>query len=143
MPTLPQSSHFYQTKGRAHDITLFRSITMFGATDKLIQNISSFRLNVRSILYNIVGPTKHYFWMGLNILLNLCWDIQGNSHRRIACCTKSNLTALGNALMSILLQPLVLQIMVTRVQEYSYIFQIFAAYFWLDLYVLTDFFSYL
>ena len=143
MPTLPQSSHFYQTKGRAHDITLFRSITMFGATDKLIQNISSFRLNVRSILYNIVGPTKHYFWMGLNILFKPLLGHIGELSQTNCMLHQIQLDRPWQC-------PHEHPPPTTRASNHGYpstriflYFQIVAAYFWLDLYVLTNFFSYL
>ena len=40
-------------------MTLLRSITMFCGHDNIMRYNSSFSLNVRNILHNIVMPTKH------------------------------------------------------------------------------------
>lgn len=40
-------------------ITLFKFITMFFGTYNILQNISSFRLNVVNIPHTIVSPTYH------------------------------------------------------------------------------------
>ena len=42
-------------------ITLFRSVTVFCGTDIILQNISSFTLNAKNILQNIVSRTEHYY----------------------------------------------------------------------------------
>ena len=67
-------------------ITLFKAMTMFRGTDTILQNIFTFRLNVRNIPHNIVqfdrifltfklnvknilhnnvSPTKHCLWCNL------------------------------------------------------------------------------
>ena len=40
------------------DITSFKSITMYSETDNILRNTTSFRVNVRNILHNIVNPTN-------------------------------------------------------------------------------------
>ena len=40
------------------DITLFRSITMLCGIDIILQNISTFNMNIENILHNISNPTN-------------------------------------------------------------------------------------
>ena len=49
----------YPTCAIREHITSFRSITMFYGTDNILHNTSSFTLNVRNVMWNIVKPTKH------------------------------------------------------------------------------------
>ena len=52
-------NYFRKENTQMDTITLFKSITVFCGTDSIMQNISSFMLNVRNILHNIVSPAKY------------------------------------------------------------------------------------
>ena len=51
----------YQFWNYRKDITLFISITFFSEIAGIMQNIPSFKLNVKNILQNTVIPTKHCY----------------------------------------------------------------------------------
>ena len=42
-------------------ITLFKSKTLLYGTDIIMQNIPSFKLNVRNIPHDTISSTEHYF----------------------------------------------------------------------------------
>ena len=50
-----------ERKSKDINITLFRCITMFPATNNILQNISTSIMNVENIPPNVVSPTEHCY----------------------------------------------------------------------------------